>query len=135
MLTERRSVTSSYHGIKISGSQHSFLTEMAICIVKRSTKGMGYRFVSECNNAEESHTCQLFHFFLPYLQHHMPNSLLRSRNLATIRWWCDVTTTSPLYISLQKLWTWDVQVLSAWQKEKIIFVSRVGLVRRIHKKL
>ena len=56
-------MTSSYHGIKISGSQHSFLTEMAICIVKRSTKGMVYRFVSESNNAEESHTCQFFPFF------------------------------------------------------------------------
>ena len=98
VLTERKSVTSGYHGIKISRSQHSFLTEMAICIVKRSKKGISYLFVSECNNTEESHTCQFFPFFPPYLQDH---SLLRSRNLATIRWWCDVTN-SPLH-SQQKL--------------------------------
>lgn len=63
MLIERRSATSSYHGIKISGPQHSFLTEMPICIVKQSKKGIGYRFVPECNNAEKRHTCQFFPFF------------------------------------------------------------------------
>ena len=31
---ERRSVMSVYHGGKISGSEQSFLTEMAICFVK-----------------------------------------------------------------------------------------------------
>ena len=56
-------MTSSYHGIKISGSQNSFSTETAICIVKRSKKGMGYHFVPECKNAEEHHTCQFFPFF------------------------------------------------------------------------
>ena len=42
---------------------------------------MGYCFVSECNQAQECHTCQFFHFFLPYyLQDH---GLLRSRNFAS----------------------------------------------------
>ena len=40
-----------------------FLTEMPICIVKQSKKGIGYRFVPECNNAEKHHTCQFFPFF------------------------------------------------------------------------
>ena len=26
---------------------------------------MGYRFVPECNHAQESHTCQFFLFFFP----------------------------------------------------------------------
>ena len=34
-LIEIRGVTSSYHVTKMSASQQSFLTEMAICIVKR----------------------------------------------------------------------------------------------------
>ena len=40
--TTERSVTSRYHGSKISRSQQSFLTETAICIVERGTKRMGY---------------------------------------------------------------------------------------------
>ena len=59
-----RSITSRYHGIKISGSQKSFLTELAIFIVEQQKKSMGYRFVPECNHTQESHTCQLFRFFL-----------------------------------------------------------------------
>ena len=43
-------------GSKNSGSRQSFLTETAICIVKRWKKSMGYRFVSKCNHAQESHT-------------------------------------------------------------------------------
>ena len=53
---ERGSERSRYHGSKISGSQQSFLTETAICIVERWKKSMGYRPVSKCNHAEESHT-------------------------------------------------------------------------------
>ena len=41
---------------------------------------MGYCFVSECNQAQECHTCQFFHFFLPYLQDH---GLFSSRNFAS----------------------------------------------------
>ena len=37
---ERTSVTSRYHGSKISGSQH-FLTGTAICVVERWKKSMG----------------------------------------------------------------------------------------------
>ena len=50
------SVMSHYHGSKISGSQQSFLTDTAICIVKPWKKSMGYCFVPECNNTQESHT-------------------------------------------------------------------------------
>ena len=42
---ERRSTMSCHHGSKISGSEQSFLTETAICIVERWKKSMGYRFV------------------------------------------------------------------------------------------
>ena len=58
-----RSLTSRYHGRKISRSQQFFLTETAICIVERWKKSMGYRFAPECNHAQESRTCQFFLFF------------------------------------------------------------------------
>lgn len=54
---------SHYHSRKISGTQQSFLTEMAIGNVERWKKSMGYYFVSECNHALESHTRQFFLFF------------------------------------------------------------------------
>ena len=60
---ERWSVTSGYHGSKMSGSQSSFLTETAICIVERWKKSMGYCFVPKGNHAQESHACQFFSFF------------------------------------------------------------------------
>ena len=47
---------SRYHASKSSGSQQSFLRETATFIVKRWEKRMGYRFVPECNHAQESHT-------------------------------------------------------------------------------
>ena len=67
---ERRSVTSRSHGNQISGSQQSFLTETAIGIVERWKKTLGYRFGPDCNHAKNSHACQCFRFFLPYLQDH-----------------------------------------------------------------
>ena len=57
-------MTSRYHGSKISESQQSFLTETAICIVKRWIKSTGYSFI-----------------FMSYLQNH---GLLRARNFATM---------------------------------------------------
>ena len=54
--------SSHYHGGKITGSQQSFLTEIAICIVDRWKKSMATRFFAECNHAQESHTCQYFRF-------------------------------------------------------------------------
>ena len=57
-------MTSRYHGSKISESQQSFLTETAICIVKRWIKSTGYSFI-----------------FMPYLQNH---GSLRARNFATM---------------------------------------------------
>ena len=63
-----RSVTSSYHGSKISGSRLSFLTKTVICIDERYKKTVGYSFVPECNQAQESHTCEFFLFFLLYWQ-------------------------------------------------------------------
>ena len=53
-------MTSGYHGSTISGSQQSFLTETAICIVERWNKSVGYRFVPQCNLAQESHICHFF---------------------------------------------------------------------------
>ena len=46
-------MTSGYHCSKISGSKQSFLKETAIWIVKRWKKSLGYRFVPECNHAQE----------------------------------------------------------------------------------
>ena len=60
---KRRRVTSHFYRSKISGSQYSFLTEMAICIVERRKKSMGYRFLLECNRAQESHNVNSFVFF------------------------------------------------------------------------
>ena len=54
---------SRYHGSKSFGSQESFLTERAICTVKRWKKSVGYYFVPESSQAQESHTCQIFSFF------------------------------------------------------------------------
>ena len=59
---ERRRVTSSHHGDKITGSQQSFLTEMAVRIVDRWKKSMATLFFPECNHAQESHTSQYFRF-------------------------------------------------------------------------
>ena len=64
-----RSLTSRYYRSKISRSQQFFLTE--------------------CNHAQESHTCQFFlFFFLLYLQDY---GLLRTRNF--LSWQRDVRTT------------------------------------------
>ena len=60
---KRRRVTSHFYRSKISGSQYSFLTEMAICIVERRKKSMGYRFLLECNRAQESHNVNSFVLF------------------------------------------------------------------------
>ena len=46
-------MTSGYHCSKISGSKQSFLKETAIWIVERWKKSLGYRFVPECNHAQE----------------------------------------------------------------------------------
>ena len=81
---------SCYHGSNISESQQSFLTETAVCIVKRY---MGFRFVPGRSHAQGSHTCQFVRFFfLPYLQDF---DLLRSRFF--LPWQRDVRTT-PLSI-------------------------------------
>ena len=89
-IMEKRSVTSGYHGSKISASQQPFLTEAAICIFEQWKKSMGYRFVPECNHAQENDTCYFSSFFLPYLHDH---GLLRSRNLLP---WQLVVKTSPI---------------------------------------
>ena len=60
---KRRRVTSHFYRSKISGCQYSFLTEMAICIVERRKKSMGYRFLLECNRAQESHNVNSFVLF------------------------------------------------------------------------
>ena len=90
---ERGSERSRYHGSKISGSQQSFLTETATCIVERWKKSMGYRPVSKCNHAQESHTVMSL-FFLPYLQDHC---LLRSGDFATM------ATSRKHFLSLLKI--------------------------------
>ena len=53
-IMAKRSVTSSYHGSKISGPRQCFSTEAAICIFERWKKSMGYFFVPECNHAQEN---------------------------------------------------------------------------------
>ena len=59
--TERTSVTPRYHGSKISGSQQSFLTETAICIVKQWKKSMGYiLFLSAITYRKLIHANSLF---------------------------------------------------------------------------
>ena len=59
--TTERSVTSRYHGSKISGSQQSFLTETAICIIERWKKSMGYSlFLSLTMHREVIHVKSLF---------------------------------------------------------------------------
>ena len=65
MFYTERSVTSCYHGSKISGSQQSFLIETASCLDERLKKSTGYRFVPKCNHAQKSHTCQFFRVFFP----------------------------------------------------------------------
>ena len=73
-LIERRGVTSCDHGSKISRSQQSFLTEMAIGIVERWKKSMGSRL---CNHAQESHAsfffCHICRTMLPW-QHNVTTS-------------------------------------------------------------
>ena len=63
----RRGVTSCYHSSKILESQQSLLTDMAIClaicIVERWKKSMGYHFVPGCNHAQES-PVNFFIFFV-----------------------------------------------------------------------
>ena len=44
--------------------QQHFLKETAICIVERGKKGMGYRFMPECNHAQGSYACHFFFSFL-----------------------------------------------------------------------
>ena len=88
-------MTSGYHDSKFSGSQQSFLTETAICIVERWRKSMGYRFVLAFNHAQESYACQPFCYFLSYLQDHGFVEIQkpwqpRKRDL----------TTSPLYSTM-----------------------------------
>lgn len=55
---ERRSVTSHYHGSKISGCQQSFFDSEGHLHCRTSC-----RFAPVCNHAEENHTCQRFRSF------------------------------------------------------------------------
>ena len=87
MVNRVESVTSSYHGSKISGSRQSFLTETAICIVERWKKSMGYRFVPQRTHAPESHTSHFFRFFSCHI--FRTTASLRSRNFATMATWHD----------------------------------------------
>ena len=63
----RRGVTSCYHSSKILESQQSLLTDMAIClaicIVERWKKSVGYHFVPGCTHAQES-PVNFFIFFV-----------------------------------------------------------------------
>ena len=60
-------MTSCYHNSKISESQQSFLTEMAICIVERWKRSMSYHFVPGCSHAQEGHVNFFFLFFFSFL--------------------------------------------------------------------
>ena len=82
---ERRSTMSCYHGSKVSGSEQSFLTETAICIVERCKISMDYCFVPDCSHERKVMNLNFFVFFCPpYLQDH---ALLRSSNFATMATW------------------------------------------------
>ena len=70
----------------MSISQQPFLTETAICTVEWWKKSMGYRFVPECNHAQESHTCQFFRCF--------PAIFAGRRFVDATPWQRDVTTFS-----------------------------------------
>ena len=56
-------MTSGYHGIKISRSQHSFLDRDGHLDCQTIKERYGLPFFPECNNAEKRHTCQFFPFF------------------------------------------------------------------------
>ena len=63
-------MTSSYHGINISGSQLSFLTEMVIALSNNQRKVWAtVLFVSVIMQRNVIHV-NFFLFFLPYLQDH-----------------------------------------------------------------
>ena len=81
-------MTSRYHGSRISGSQQSFLTETTICIVERWKKSSGYRFVLECNYAQERH----------FSCHTCRTTVCRDPEI-WLPWQCEVTT-SPISIGL-----------------------------------
>ena len=66
---KRRGLMSRYYGRKFFFISTIFLDRDGHLHCRTMEKRMGYRFVSVCNLARESHTWQLsFYFFLPYLQ-------------------------------------------------------------------
>lgn len=68
---------------KFARSQKSFLREKDICLFERWKKRISYRFASEGNHAQESHTCQCNCFVVFfYLQDH---DLLRSETLIQLQ--------------------------------------------------
>ena len=83
---------------KTSGSQYSFLTEMAICIVERRKKSVGYRFFLECNRAQESHNVNSFVFF---------SVMVCSES----RPWLHDVTTSPTELLRQATTSYLVQII------------------------
>ena len=64
---ERRSTMSCHHGSKISGSEQSFLTETAICIVERCKISMDYCFVFDCNHERKVMNLNFFVFFVRHI--------------------------------------------------------------------
>ena len=81
--TERGSMTSCYHGSKISGSQQSFLIETASCIDEQLKKSIVYRlFLIAIMRRKVIHVNFFVCFFLPNLQDH---SLLRSRKVLPLQ--------------------------------------------------
>ena len=87
-IIERSSVTSGYHGTKMSASQQSFLTETAICIVERWKESMGYRFFPKSNYAQESNICH----FLSFLCHICSTTVYWDPEIL-LPWQRDVTTS------------------------------------------
>ena len=88
---ERRSVTSGYHGSKISGSQHSSLTETAICIVEPWKKSIGYCFLTWVQSWIENSYMSIFRFFC-----HICRTKVYWDLEILLPWQSDVTT-SPLH--------------------------------------
>ena len=58
---------SCHHGSKISGSEQSFLTETAICIVERCKISMDYCFVFDCNHERKVMNLNFFVFFVRHI--------------------------------------------------------------------
>ena len=125
--TERRSVTSVYHGSKICGCQQSFLTETAIWFSNDGRKGWAkVLFLKAIIHWKVIHFNYFFFLFyfsdMPYLQDH---GLLRSRYFTTMVTWRNGLSNlmpPPLLQFFRKTCCFQWQeVLFRWNPELLVF--------------